>query len=563
MAKKHNIFLSMLQGIKKNTAEGSEYEYAVMYGFFSIILIFGKQIFSFIFSNNLLLTSQLYHIVVILISAILLIIFAAIHVKKIGEDNKFSKNFIKYYPYVVTVLGNMIILMYSDYYNRGISFFVFMSILVWVQIYKTPKRTIVFLFSAFLFTTISYLTNGISETFHNDVIMCIISLLVMFLLSSIIALLYYSHQNIIKNLDFKNKKYELAMNNLKYTHKSLKISKEITTTMYELTQEVLKNENLEDVLQIVLDKAASLIPNSQAGSILIRDEENMIFVAAKGYDLENLKRVDLKFSETYQATLSDLYEPHIIKNLEVFDEIHIGKEKTQKLRTEAATLAKACMTCSFKHNDNFFGSINIDNFDSENAFDENDIYLMKQLAQEIEIIISIHKLYEQAIKPSKYDELTGANTRRYCMKRLKEMILKNKDVYISICTIDINELKKVNDMYGHDIGDKFLCDFVDGVKKSNLKENIFGRVGGDEFLIIFKNTDDNETKFEIEKIREYFSKNLFVVNQEKYEITFGAGVAVYNKDGVEITQLIKLSDERMYQDKFLQKESKKNIFENK
>jgi len=354
-------------------------------------------------------------------------------------------------------------------------------------------------------------------------------------------------------LDEFNKNIQIAIAALENTNDELKKSHTVTASMLKLTKEVLINEQIEAVMQLVLDEALNLIPHGQAGSILILKEGNkMDYVAAKGYLLENLKRIDLRYEDLFQAHFDDPYEPNIIRNLKVFDEVHIGQEKTKIIFEEAKKVAKSCLTCSFKYEDKFYGSINLDNFDSDNIYTEKDSYLLKQLAQELEIIISIHHLYEKAIRPTKYDALTQAYTRTYCMKLLKKLIEVNHKTHIGVCTIDINQLKTINDRFGHDVGDQYLAFFADAVRKSNSHESIFGRIGGDEFLLVFAGQDLEHCNLEIENIRQYLKKNKFKTNGFQAEITFSSGLAMYPDESKDIAELTKISDRKMYEDKRLQ-----------
>ena len=554
MTKKNKLFAKVIEYFKSITVGNSEFNYAVTYGLFSIIAILIKQVFTFITHNEEEIINPQNYIVVGILNIALLISLLIIFIKKLGPKNKFAYFFMKLYPFIFVVLGTVVVSMYLNYNDKVISFIVLMVILFWIQIYKLLRRVMIFLFAASSYILLSYFTYGISEMFYQDITLALMLSLIVGIASTIIYQLHSGHKRVIHDLDLKNKRFSVVIDNLRAAHTSLKISKKITDNMYELTQEVLKNENIEDVLQLVLEKAAALIPNFQAGSILLLDNNELKFVAASGYKLEKLQEVKLKPEETFQSDLENKYDPFIIKNLEVFDEAKMGKEKADKLLKENVFTIKACMTCSFKYNDEFFGSINIDNFDSQEAFVNEDKYLIKQLAQEIEIIISIHKLYEQALRPTKYDDLTQAKTRRYCIRLLEDLIKGDKDSKISICTIDINNLKTVNDEYGHDIGDKYLFEFAEAVRKSRILENIFGRVGGDEFLLIFSKIDKQEALKQISIIKNYLKKNLLEVTNKKIEISFASGIAVYGVDGKEISGLIKLSDKRMYEDKYAQKQ---------
>jgi diguanylate cyclase (GGDEF)-like protein len=557
MIKKKNLVTKTIEYMKNITTGNSEFNYAVIYGLFALIIILLKQIYNVVALKESQISNPIYFYYIAILGLSLLVGFIIILAKKLDSKNPFANTFIAAYPFLFIILGMIIVSSYSNYVDKYMSFVVFMVILFWIQIYGLLRRIVVFVFASLSYILLSYYAYGFTDNFYLDIKLAIMVSLIVILASTIYYQLHISHQKSIKDLDKKNAGFSIAIEKLKQTHNSLKISKSITDSMYELTQEVLKNERIEDVLQLVLEKAAALIPNSQAGSILLLDGKELKFVAATGYDLKNLQRIRLKPEETFQSALEDKYEPFIVKNLKVFDEGLMAKEKAKKLLEENASIAKSCMTCSFKYQDEFFGSINIDNFDSEDAFLNEDKYLIKQLAREIEIIISVHKLYEQALRPTKYDELTQARTRRYCMHLLKELIDNDKNIIISICTIDINNLKQVNDDFGHDIGDKYLFEFAEAVRNANIKENIFGRVGGDEFLLIFNHLGKEETLKQIDIIKKYLKKHLIEVQNKKIEISFASGIVVYGVDGTEIGELIKLSDKRMYEDKFTQKEIEK------
>jgi diguanylate cyclase (GGDEF)-like protein len=558
MPKKKNVFTKIGQYLKSFTVGNSNFNYAVIYGLFGISMIMLKQLFTFLMRDENHIANPQNYIYIGVIGITLMVCLIVILVKKLGPENKFANYFIKIYPYLFIMLGMFIVDLYSTYNEKVMSFIVFMIVLFWIQIYKLFKRIAIFGIAALSYIVLSYHTYGPGETFTQDITLALMVALIILLAATILYQSHSSHQKVIRDLDIKNKNFKVAIDKLNLTHSSLKISKSITDSMYELTQEVLKNEKLEDVLQLVLEKAAALIPNSQAGSILILDGDELKFVAASGYDLKKLQKIRLKEEETFQSTLEDKYEPFIVKNLVVFDEGIMGKEKSEMLLDEGAPIAKTCITCSFKYQGEFFGSINIDNFDSEDVFLEKDKYLIKQLTQEIEIIISIHKLYEQALRPTKYDELTQAKTRRYCMHLLNKLISDDKGSQISICTIDINELKTINDRFGHDVGDKYLFEFSEIVRNADIADNIFGRVGGDEFLIIFDKMNRKETLEQINIIRNYSKKHSFFADKQKIEISFASGIAVYGVDGNDINELIKLSDKRMYEDKFVQKQIAKD-----
>ncbi len=551
MHKKESLFKRFYDHIRNIKFGADDYEYAIIFGILSSFFVFLKELLTYLVADSSVFVNREDYIWYVIASFLVMIIMLFINIKIIPQKSKTALAFIKAYPYLLVTICITSLHVFSAFIFQAVSFMVIMMILSWVKVYSRLERFVIFIYSAIFFNVLSVLLYGVDNiNFITHLEVSLMAVVIGYITSWIHHVIYARQKKSIEELDETNKDISTAITALENTNKALKQSHSITAAMLKLTQEVLRNEELGDVLQLVLDESLELIAHAQAGSILIlRENDNMEYMAAKGYRLENLKRVNLKYKDLFQAHFDDPYEPTVIKNLQVFDEIHIGEAKTNEIFVEAVNVAKSCLTCSFKFEDGFFGSINLDNFDSENIFTEQDKYLIKQLATELEIIITIHHLYEAALRPTRYDGLTQAFTRTYCMNLLKNMIEVNHKKFIGIGTIDINQLKAINDQFGHDVGDQYLAYFADSIRNAKIKKNIFGRIGGDEFLLVFSDTNYDECLDEVETIRKYLKENPFKAGSFEGEITFSCGFAMYPSDNKNISELIKLSDRKMYEDK--------------
>lgn len=105
-----------------------------------------------------------------------------------------------------------------------------------------------------------------------------------------------------------------------------------------------------------------------------------------------------------------------------------------------------------------------------------------------------------------FDELTGALLR----KKLYSTLENNKGLY-ALISLDFNDLKKVNDQFGHQAGDKALVDFVKMVREILPTNSEIYRMGGDEFIILYHTTDENDVKQLIDKIQNGVKKLKFSV----------------------------------------------------
>lgn len=145
------------------------------------------------------------------------------------------------------------------------------------------------------------------------------------------------------------------------------------------------------------------------------------------------------------------------------------------------------------------------------------------------------------------DSLTQICNRHAIMERLDEEINRNKRYNIPLCVLlfDIDDFKKVNDTYGHDVGDDILVSLVNLIKEALRDIDIFGRYGGEEFLIIFPNTSMLDAKIVAERIRLNAANHKF---DKVGKVTISLGLVECNvKDNHK--ELFKRLDNLLYESK--------------
>lgn len=145
-----------------------------------------------------------------------------------------------------------------------------------------------------------------------------------------------------------------------------------------------------------------------------------------------------------------------------------------------------------------------------------------------------------------HDKLTGAYNREYFEKNYNRLLNKyESDGYLALAFIDIDYFKKVNDTYGHDVGDEVLIKFVETINKHSRQNDILIRWGGEEFILILKlkNIDDLEKPLQF--IRKTIANTKFKTVEQ---ITCSIGASIHKKDeNIETT--IKRADEAVYEAK--------------
>jgi diguanylate cyclase (GGDEF)-like protein/PAS domain S-box-containing protein len=170
--------------------------------------------------------------------------------------------------------------------------------------------------------------------------------------------------------------------------------------------------------------------------------------------------------------------------------------------------------------------------------------------------ITDRKKYEEELHLyATTDAMTGVLNRRTGLEMLDQhiRISKRRPMKFTICYVDINNLKYVNDNFGHLDGDFMILKVVETIKANLREADIVCRLGGDEFMIIF--IDCNETQ--ARAIMERITKALDDYNKKKekpYLITVSKGFAEYIPgEDINAEELIALADIEMYRDKQVMK----------
>lgn len=334
----------------------------------------------------------------------------------------------------------------------------------------------------------------------------------------------------------------------------------ITNSIMDINVKIISSEEFDGLLQVILDKALSIIEGSGIGSILLMKNGRLHYTATKGYFLEKIKEMTYKLEDIYQYKVSRKYgmcEPIIISEV---DKYPIGtQDGNMEWRKMIIKKPNEILTCGISVDGKFMGIINIFNTEKHDKFNEDDKLLIKHLANNISIAYKSSMLLESTLYMSRHDGLTGLFNRHYFRKKLVQVINKAKSLHdnIIICELDLNYLKVTNDTFGHEAGD-LLIKYFSTIFKAGICENdIMGRAGGDEFEVVFINKSKSEVIDIINRIYEVCKNKYINIHGKHIEISFAYGLAELYSDSENIGELLKIADNRMYENKRRMKEKLK------
>lgn len=153
-----------------------------------------------------------------------------------------------------------------------------------------------------------------------------------------------------------------------------------------------------------------------------------------------------------------------------------------------------------------------------------------------------------------YDVLTNLFNRR-AFVRLVSKLVDGHQIRSGVLSMwDLDNLKYINDTYGHDMGDKYICILADEFHRMDDAQAITARISGDEFMVFLYDRDPEEMAQKLESIHASFLKRrLRLPDGDEIPVSVSAGIAVYGQDSDIYESLVKQADFAMYEVKHFEK----------
>jgi diguanylate cyclase (GGDEF)-like protein len=166
------------------------------------------------------------------------------------------------------------------------------------------------------------------------------------------------------------------------------------------------------------------------------------------------------------------------------------------------------------------------------------------------VIEKTEKQRDQALFESISDPLTGLSNRKFMEVELKKLMLSSKryETALSIIILDLDHFKKINDTYGHVIGDLVLKKISELIKRTMRASDLTIRYGGEEFIIVMDHTASDEAMIKAETLREDV-ESLEIEELEGNSVTISLGVTQLCKEDDSINSFVARADEALYKAK--------------
>lgn len=306
-------------------------------------------------------------------------------------------------------------------------------------------------------------------------------------------------------------------------------------TLTEISAEL----ELPKLLQAILARAVELL-NTTGGDLGLYqpESEEMLIVASHnmGRDYTGTK---MKIGEGAMGQVARTCQPVIVDDYAKW----IGKSEQYLNGTWKAVMAAPLLA-----GETLIGTIGIVDVIPTRTFSATDMSTLELFAQQAAIAVKNARAYAEAKRLSITDELTGISNRRHLFEigRLEVRRAQRFKRPLSAILFDIDHFKQINDNYGHQAGDEVLRMVCQRIVQELRDTDIFGRYGGEEFVILLPETRLQDACQVANRIAELIAKPLFSTQDGSFEITISLGVTELPEHPITLNKLLEQADKAMY-----------------
>ncbi|NHZ85077.1 MAG: diguanylate cyclase [Planctomycetia bacterium] len=198
-------------------------------------------------------------------------------------------------------------------------------------------------------------------------------------------------------------------------------------------------------------------------------------------------------------------------------------------------------------NQDISGCIALERFE-ETKYSAISLFYLEMIVRTLNILLQWQSEYHKMYLNTTHDNLTGLLNYRAFLNRLDIEMNRalRTDQSLVIIIADIDRFKRINDTFGHQIGNIALKKIADLISSSVRNIDVVARYGGEEFIIAISNSTKNGAEQIAKRIVNNIANNIFIFDDQRIKITLSAGMAEFPNDSDQVQKLIDAADKAMY-----------------
>jgi diguanylate cyclase (GGDEF)-like protein len=324
----------------------------------------------------------------------------------------------------------------------------------------------------------------------------------------------------------------------------LKRQVERLSLFHEVGKALFSTLDLQKILQTIMEKISDLL-EPDTWSLLMLDPKGreLYFEIAIGTGADKLKDFRLKLGEGIAGWVAQHGEGVLVEDVDQDSRFCQRVDELTGLKT------RSVLCVPIKGREQTLGVIELVNFAGREAFRNDDIPILKSLADYAAIALENARYVQRIHELTITDDCTALyNARHLSFVLDAEIYRSNRYGYeFSVVFIDLDYFKRVNDEFGHLVGSKLLW-MIGDIIKGNLRMIDYAfRYGGDEFVVLLPQTSKQNALMVVRRIKDLLNSKVFFTDEAlNIKVTASFGVASFPGDGRTRKELLRMADEAMY-----------------
>lgn len=299
----------------------------------------------------------------------------------------------------------------------------------------------------------------------------------------------------------------------------------VMLTAIDISEKVI----LESSLKTAHERFEAIIEAAYDGVVVINGEEKITYMNESacdmfGFDKEEIisNKLDLLIPKKYRA-------PH---------KGHIDSFKSSPIKSRQMH-ARASVVGLRKDGEEFPVEVTISKISVGESY---------EMTAVIRDISERSALMEELRKAAVEDSLTKTYNRRHLDRVLQREQARSQRFghTFSVILLDLDHFKEINDEYGHAVGDQVLVEFVSTIEKEIREVDVFGRWGGDEFMLILPETELTKAQEWADRIWNLSAGEFFNMGSADMGYSFSGGITQYRSGDDTVELILKRCDKAMY-----------------
>ena len=312
--------------------------------------------------------------------------------------------------------------------------------------------------------------------------------------------------------------------------------------LYESVKDLSSTLSVELVLQRLLDRTLQHLEAEIGSILLLGDDDQLRVMVSQGLPPEVVERTEMRIGEGISGYVALHGEPLIVEDVEA----HPTFRRRNRERYYTSTLISAPLV----RNGVLLGVININNKTNREPFEPHDLRLLEAIAAHAAVALGNARKYEDTLRLSQIDGLTGLANHGHFYKTLGREIERARryERGLTLVMIDIDYFKQYNDRNGHRAGDQALVAVARIIGDRSRAHDVVARYGGEEFAIILPETELEGGHMFGDKLRIAI-EGISLDGEEP--LTISVGVASVGMNITAASQLVDAADTELYRAKSL------------